>query len=1324
MDQLNPTERQELCVFNGINGATGKYLTAPVEPRDFFKATLGRYADRTRKADSDVLARVISGGQAGERHLNELKARHESIQPSFGVRPGIDAGKLEQAGWGIVFHCDADPSIKDALQELMDWRKPQAGDFYYVFDGHKGYRPDDSHLDFLTRQGMGPGPADPEKVPYYLLIVGDPEAIPFAFQYQLDVQYAVGRIWFDTLDEYARYARSVVTAEKGQVALPRRAVLFGVRNPDDQATRLSSTQLVEPLGQSLLKPLGKKWAAWEVRTILAEEATKSRLARLLGGDETPALLFTASHGMGFPNGDRRQLPDQGALLCQDWPGPRDWDQPIPPDHYFSAADVAADAGLLGLIAMHFACYGAGCPRVDDIARLTTDQPEEVAPRSFLASLPRKLLSHPRGGALAVIGHVDRAWGYSFQWREAGPQLRCFEDALKELMRGQPVGAALESLNQRYADLSSALSVKLPDVRAGKQPDFEGLAGMWTANNDARSYMILGDPAVRLPLVSKTAGAAKRPVIETITFPTARAGAGNGAVKVATPGGDDGSVGQMPAPQGPAGAESSSRPPVATAGAVAAPPPTEFSPSSPPNDAFLAQVCADRAAIPRAAGQGGHRERLVRAWRPDVRPAQRSRPRPAPATADRDAAGPRGGSAGRRRGLVRPNCGHRGGRPWPGARPGADPRQERPGRHPLPRSRARAARAVGRIRIRASSGRNLGYGTGSMVAPRLLLTNNHVLPDAATAAASLVEFNVQDGLDGKPMTPTAFRLMPGDFFATSPELDCTLVAVQPRAEAGEDLELLGWSAPPLADDDPVLVEEYVNIIQHPGGRPKQVAMRDNQIVDLLPEFLHYRTDTEPGSSGSPVFNDQWELVGLHHSGVPKRDGQAGSSRLAAASGPRRWANSGFDWIANEGVRLSRILRLVKDLSPDGDAGRRLRDGLFSGPPTIASLPPVATPLPALAEPPPAAAQPVASGVVTVTIPLQVTVSVGQPTGAVMSASVPPATDLVAPAAPSASPPLEEAVSIDPDYSTRQGYDPEFLGPGPLRVDLPRLSPGQERDAARVAGAGRGANPFELKYHHYSVVMNRRRRLAYFTAVNIDGKTAMAPERERDKWLFDPRIAREEQVGNDLYKGTPFDRGHLVRRLDPAWGSNPAIVKVANDDTFHFTNCSPQHERFNEGKNLWAGLEDFLLGRAREDRKRLVVFTGPIYRDDDPKVRGLPIPRDFWKVAVMIRPNGRPAALGFIVSQESLLDEAAEEAAVDVARTYQVPVARVEELSGLDFGPLRGFDTGRVRRLWPRGRRAARAGVIRRHRHAGRSGGGGAGGARLRHLGGARRRRSDR
>ena len=381
---------------------------------------------------------------------------------------------------------------------------------------------------------------------------------------------------------------------------------------------------------------------------------------------------------------------------------------------------------------------------------------------------------------------------------------------------------------------------------------------------------------------------------------------------------------------------------------------------------------------------------------------------------------------------------------------------------------------------------------------------------------------------------------------------------------------------------------------------------------------------------------------------------------------------IQWIANEGVRLSRILQLVKGQSLDSDIRRRLREGLFAGPQSpsatapVAALPPthvVPESGPATTIPPP-----IAAGVVSFTVPLQISLRLEQPIGT----GGPTATASVTPAS-AESPPLEEAVSIDPDYRDREGYDPEFLGPGPLRVDLPRLTDTQASDAARVVGVEPEGNPFELKYHHYSVVMNRKRRLAFFTAVNIDGRTARSIERDRDKWFFDPRIERDSQIGNDLYAGTPFDRGHLVRRLDPAWGRTLRIAKVANDDTFHFTNCSPQHERFNEGKDLWAGLEDFLLLRRRDDRKRLVVFTGPIFREDDPKVRGVPIPRDFWKVAAMIRPNGRLATLGFIVSQESLVGK---EAAVDVARTYQVPVTHVEELTGLDFGPLRGFDTGQV------------------------------------------------
>lgn len=271
-------------------------------------------------------------------------------------------------------------------------------------------------------------------------------------------------------------------------------------------------------------------------------------------------------------------------------------------------------------------------------------------------------------------------------------------------------------------------------------------------------------------------------------------------------------------------------------------------------------------------------------------------------------------------------------------------------------------------------------------------------------------------------------------------------------------------------------------------------------------------------------------------------------------------------------------------------------------------------------------------------------------------------------------VHEAITIDPDYGSRKGYDAEFLGTGAHRVPLPAL-PDELVQLAAINSLAASEPSYVLPYHHFSVVLNRERRVAFFTAVNIDGTSSLRVKRENDRWFLDPRVLAGEQTGEEVYRDNPLDRGHLVRRLDPAWGSSRAEAKACNDDTFHFTNCSPQHEDFNQNRTTWAGLEDYILENADNRDFKVSVFTGPVLAEDDEQFAGVQLPRQFWKVAVMVNEDGDLSATAYLLSQEELiagLEVAPEAFSYGAYRTYQVTVRRVEELTGLTLGALAEAD----------------------------------------------------
>jgi hypothetical protein len=470
-------------ILNGINGATGQYLAPPISADAAVNMARGRPTDGLLGSWFRTVASVFR-------------------RPKLGLPMDVDPTNPARAGWAVVFPAGASPELRAAVQPLLDSRKAMVPpDRCKVLE----YRPGEGMRKWLQRYGVAPGSVLPTKVPYYVTLVGGPNDVPFDFQYLLDVEYAVGRLAFDTPDQYRQYAESIAAHETA-AAGPRRSkeiVYWGTRHPGDRSTQMSADCLIRPLAEGAPaaadQPAELPVASdrgFRSRCFKAADATKASLLEALHpspGTAPPAILFTASHGMGWPKDDPRQRAAQGALLCQDWAG---FGQ-VAPTHYLTAPEIEPGAGVRGMVAFLFACYGAGTPASDNFLTERGRGPVAVASSPFVAALPQRLLSHPNGSALAVVGHVERAWGYSIRPTGAGTQVGPFRDFLNRVMSGEPVGHATRNFSERYAVLSSELLGMLDETSPGPKPAPQEVAATWVERNDAQNYVLLGDPAVRL-----------------------------------------------------------------------------------------------------------------------------------------------------------------------------------------------------------------------------------------------------------------------------------------------------------------------------------------------------------------------------------------------------------------------------------------------------------------------------------------------------------------------------------------------------------------------------------------------------------------------------------------------------------------------------------------------------------------------------------------------------------------------------------------------------------------------------------------------------------
>lgn len=604
------------------------------------------------------------------------------------------------------------------------------------------------------------------------------------------------------------------------------------------------------------------------------------------------------------------------------------------------------------------------------------------------------------------------------------------------------------------------------------------------------------------------------------------------------------------------------------------------------------------------------------------------------------------------------------------------------------------RKVGRI-VLIEDGRRVGFATGFMVSPELMLTNWHVFKAREMAEESEVHFFYEYDVQGHPLTPVIFRFNTNRFFFSDEELDYSLVAVQSMDVDGKfpltniSYLYLDKSLGKIGEVN----KEKLNIIHHPQGDYKQISIRENTFTGIEPTKIFYETDTAQGSSGSPVFNDQWQVVGLHHKSIAKMTPD-GLNYLDKNDKVIPVIDDKVDascivWLRNEGIRISVILKHVTEKFPANELVRainippkteNLSFSLSNG--TVRTSETIPSNTNTFNETNITLSIPAAS------IPIGKTVDFSFTSRELGERTSQGDKKLVMGESSRVDELLLEVAKADKekavDFNGCKGYDPMFLG---VNIPLPQPNKALEKKLARLKNKST-----ELKYYKYSVLFNTATKMPALSAVNVEGDAAKRKDdsKRSDDWLRDKRIDIDCQLTDKFYSRSHFDKGHMSRFEDANWDNT---VQEANRNgvfTCFYTNACPQVVALNRAGGLWGQLEKAVLekGIKKEAGKlaRMTVMNGPIFdADKDRLFKGVTIPMSFFKLILWLNDKGKLRATAFKLSQEALVDDIQfdesmriEEEALDIDKDvkfthYQCSLQSLGKSTGLDFSHLKKYDT---------------------------------------------------